>query len=108
MKPTLRAKKMVGAEMLCRPSLPISPPVPKLLPIFTTCNYTILLTLLFSFCSVVAQHYDTSVNIEYVIRGNSAILKCQVPSFVADFVDIISWHTDSDETFTPSLHDHGL
>jgi Down syndrome cell adhesion molecule-like protein 1 len=53
---------------------------------------------------VVAQHYETSVNVEYVIRGNSAIIKCQVPSFVADFVDIISWHTDSDETFTPDLN----
>jgi hypothetical protein len=52
----------------------------------------------------VAQHYETSVNVEYVIRGNSAIIKCQVPSFVADFVDIISWHTDSDETFTPDLN----
>lgn len=51
---------------------------------------------------VVAQHYDTSVNIEYVIRGNSAILKCQIPSFVADFVSVISWHTDNeDETYYP-------
>jgi Down syndrome cell adhesion molecule-like protein 1 len=48
----------------------------------------------------VSQNYDTDVNKEYVIRGNSAILKCQVPSFVADFVDVISWHTDLDETFT--------
>lgn len=48
---------------------------------------------------VVAQYYDTDVNKEYVIRGNSAILKCQIPSFVADFIVILSWHTDQDETF---------
>jgi hypothetical protein len=28
---------------------------------------------------------------EYVIRGNPAILKCQIPSFVADFVHVESW-----------------
>lgn len=50
---------------------------------------------------MVAQHYDTDVNKEYIIRGNSAILKCQIPSFVADFVTVVSWNTDQDETFYP-------
>lgn len=48
---------------------------------------------------MVTQYYDTDVNKEYVIRGNPAVLKCQIPSFVADFVEVISWHTDQDETF---------
>ncbi|KPI92826.1 Down syndrome cell adhesion molecule-like protein CG42256 [Papilio xuthus] len=51
--------------------------------------------------AVVAQHYDTDVNKEYVIMGNSIILKCQVPSFVADFIDVLSWHTDENEDFYP-------
>lgn len=51
---------------------------------------------------VVAQYYDTDVNKEYAIRGNSAILKCVVPSFVADFVKVLSWHTDQGEEFVPS------
>ena len=50
---------------------------------------------------VVAQYYDTDVNKEYAIRGNSAILKCVVPSFVADFVKVLSWHTDQGEEFVP-------
>lgn len=50
---------------------------------------------------VVAQYYDTDVNKEYAIRGNSAILKCVVPSFVADFVKVLSWHTDEGEEFVP-------
>uniref|UniRef100_A0A336KS01 CSON014681 protein n=1 Tax=Culicoides sonorensis TaxID=179676 RepID=A0A336KS01_CULSO len=50
---------------------------------------------------VVSQHYDTDGSKEYVIRGNSAIIKCQIPSFVADFVSVVSWHTDQDETFYP-------
>lgn len=45
------------------------------------------------------QFYDTDVNKEYAIRGNSAVLKCVVPSFVADFVTVLSWHTDQGEEF---------
>lgn len=51
--------------------------------------------------TVVAQHYPTDVYDEYVIRGNSAILKCQIPSFVADFVDVISWQTNENISFFP-------
>ncbi|XP_049823713.1 Down syndrome cell adhesion molecule-like protein Dscam2 isoform X9 [Aethina tumida] len=51
--------------------------------------------------AVVNQYYDTDVNKEYAIRGNAAILKCQVPSFVADFVTVVSWHTDQNENFYP-------
>lgn len=28
---------------------------------------------------------------EYVLRGNSAILKCHIPSFVSEYVTVISW-----------------
>ncbi|KAF4517352.1 hypothetical protein B566_EDAN011739 [Ephemera danica] len=49
--------------------------------------------------AVVQQFYDTDVNKEYVIRGNAGVLKCQVPSFVADFVQVISWHTNTGDTF---------
>ena len=50
---------------------------------------------------VVAQLYDTDVNKAYIIRGNAAVLKCEIPSFVADFVTVVSWHTDKDEAFYP-------
>lgn len=45
------------------------------------------------------QHYDIDASKEYVIRGNSGILKCQLPSFVADFLSVVAWETDSNETF---------
>ncbi|XP_037715239.1 Down syndrome cell adhesion molecule-like protein Dscam2 isoform X27 [Drosophila subpulchrella] len=51
--------------------------------------------------AVVAQYYDTDVNKAYVIRGNAAVLKCEIPSFVADFVSVVSWHTDQNEDFLP-------
>ena len=44
---------------------------------------------------MVQQFYQTEVNNEYVIRGNAAVLKCSIPSFVADFVQVVSW-TDSE------------
>ncbi|KAM8712136.1 hypothetical protein ACLKA7_012631 [Drosophila subpalustris] len=50
---------------------------------------------------VVTQYYDTDVNKAYVIRGNAAVLKCEIPSFVADFVSVVSWHTDQNEDFLP-------
>ncbi|XP_035788147.1 Down syndrome cell adhesion molecule-like protein Dscam2 isoform X7 [Anopheles albimanus] len=45
--------------------------------------------------AVVQQYYDSEVNNAYVIRGNSAILKCSIPSFVADFVGVVSWNDDA-------------
>ncbi|XP_060529749.1 cell adhesion molecule Dscam2 isoform X5 [Cylas formicarius] len=49
--------------------------------------------------AVVAQYYDVDVNKQYAIRGNAAIMKCEIPSFVADFVSVVSWHTDQKESF---------
>ncbi|XP_073812159.1 Down syndrome cell adhesion molecule 1 isoform X32 [Musca autumnalis] len=57
--------------------------------------------------AVVAQYYDTDVNKAYVIRGNAAVLKCEIPSFVADFVSVVSWHTDQDEDFMPGTEYDG-
>lgn len=28
---------------------------------------------------------------EYVIKGNAAVLKCNIPSFVSDHVEVIAW-----------------
>lgn len=50
---------------------------------------------------MVAQYYEADVNKEHVIRGNAAVIKCLIPSFVADFVEVVSWHTDSDENYFP-------
>ena len=45
--------------------------------------------------TVVHQDYRTEVANEFVIMANSAIFKCTVPSFVADFVKLTGW---TDET----------
>ncbi|KAM7342874.1 Down syndrome cell adhesion molecule 1 isoform 4-T6 [Cochliomyia hominivorax] len=41
--------------------------------------------------AVVSQFYITEAENEYVIKGNAAVLKCKIPSFVADFVQIEAW-----------------
>lgn len=44
--------------------------------------------------SVVNQFYEAEILTEYVIRGNAAVLKCSIPSFVADFVKVEAWIDD--------------
>lgn len=65
------------------------------------------LPILFLNLIVVSQHYDTDVNKAYVIRGNAGILKCEIPSYIIDFVFVVSWHTDKEESFFPGT-EYGL
>lgn len=46
------------------------------------------------------QNYITEAENEYVILGNTAIMKCKIPSFVADFVTVDAWIDDNDTTYT--------
>lgn len=46
-----------------------------------------------------SQFYVTEAENEYVIRGNAALMKCKIPSFVADFVVIDSWISDDGKTY---------
>lgn len=41
---------------------------------------------------------------EHVLNGNSAILKCHIPSFVSDFVTIDAWIDE--ETGNEFRYDH--
>nr|XP_033326633.1 Down syndrome cell adhesion molecule-like protein Dscam2 isoform X3 [Megalopta genalis] len=41
--------------------------------------------------AVVGQYFEVQVYDQFAIRGNAAIFKCQVPSFVADHVDVVGW-----------------
>lgn len=40
----------------------------------------------------------TEAENEYVIKGNSAVMKCKIPSFVADFVQVEAWINAEDGT----------
>lgn len=47
--------------------------------------------------SVVFQSYSVNVMDENVLRGNTAIVKCHIPSFVADFVLVDAWIENEDD-----------
>lgn len=49
---------------------------------------------------MVSQSYITEAENEYIIRGNSAIMKCKIPSYVSDFVAVEAWINNKGETYT--------
>ncbi|KRF79705.1 dscam, isoform O [Drosophila virilis] len=51
--------------------------------------------------AVVPQSYSVNVMDESILRGNSAILKCHIPSFVADFIVVDSWVEDEEREIYP-------
>ncbi len=53
------------------------------------------------FLEVTGQSYQAEILNEYVILGNDALLKCNIPSFVADFVGLDAWVTSAGDAFYP-------
>lgn len=49
---------------------------------------------MFISAAVVPQSYSVNVMDEHVLRGNAAIVKCHIPSFVIDFVYVSAWILD--------------
>ena len=49
-----------------------------------------------------AQTYNTDARKIHVILGNSALVKCDIPSFVADFVSVVSWLDNDGVEYFPS------
>lgn len=62
---------------------------------------------MYCFQIVVNQFYQTRVIDEYVLLGNSVVLKCLVPSFVADFIQVLGWVNDSGNGIGSSVDKHG-
>lgn len=61
-----------------------------------------------TYFSAVSQYYEAQVYDMFVIRGNTAIFKCSVPSFVSDYVYVESWEaTNGDKYFIPTISDFG-
>lgn len=78
------------------------PDFPRLSP-----EYRSLLSFL-SIVPVVNQYYEAQVYDVFVIKGNTAVFKCQIPSFVSDHVDIISWQDTANNKFLPPVADYGI
>lgn len=50
--------------------------------------------------SVVSQAYSVHLVEENVLRGNAAIIKCLIPSFVTEYVSVSSWIMSEGEVET--------
>ncbi|CAH1646621.1 unnamed protein product [Spodoptera littoralis] len=50
--------------------------------------------------AAVNQFYESQVYDIYVIRGNAAVFKCHIPSFVSDHVQVVSWHDSENGEYT--------
>lgn len=58
---------------------------------------------------VVNQLYTVNVMDESVLRGNTAILKCHIPSFVADYVFVSGWISDYGDEYSINANQaHGI
>lgn len=62
--------------------------------------------LTFLSCSIIEisspvanQYYESEVISEYVIKGNAAIIKCNIPSFVTDFARVEGWIGSDNQTY---------
>lgn len=57
--------------------------------------------------AVVSQFFVTEAENEYVIRANSAIMKCKIPSFVSEFVYVDQWIADDGTIYRHEDQDYG-
>ena len=56
---------------------------------------------------VVTQTYACYVNQAHVIRGNDVLMKCDIPSFVTDFVNVFNWQDNEENVFTQNSLSYG-
>jgi len=75
----------------------------KLNPIKIRFSYLCVTPSFYIVDLVIEEPYRSEVNNEYVIRGNSVVLKCSIPPFIADFVTIVSWQDNRGNVYEPSL-----
>ncbi|XP_071517137.1 cell adhesion molecule Dscam2-like [Panulirus ornatus] len=57
--------------------------------------------------AVVVGDYEVQVYDQLVMAGNTAVLRCAVPSYVREYVTVTSWLHDNSFNIYPSLHGDG-
>ena len=68
--------------------------------IYSTLRFRVVLI----FVAAVTQDYTTDATHKvYVIIGNSALIKCEIPSFVSDFLSVINWVDNEGIEYFPSV-----
>ncbi|CAL4082426.1 unnamed protein product, partial [Meganyctiphanes norvegica] len=54
--------------------------------------------------AVVVGDYEVQVYDQLVMAGNTAVLRCSVPSYVRDYVTVTSWIRDDTFNIYPNMH----
>lgn len=57
--------------------------------------------------SVVKENYDIQVHDEFVTVGNTAVFKCKIPNYVAEYVMVTSWVQDETINIYPNTDRDG-
>lgn len=52
--------------------------------------------------SVVRQNYKVQVRDASVLPGNTGVLRCEIPTFVKEYVTVTSWIQDSTFNIFPT------
>ncbi|CAM1302677.1 Uncharacterised protein r2_g1267 [Pycnogonum litorale] len=52
--------------------------------------------------AVVSHVYSAQVYDEYVIEGNTAVVKCHIPTFVSDYIKVTAWFRQDHHAIRPS------
>lgn len=52
---------------------------------------------------MVRQKYEVQVRDTYVLPGNTGVLRCEIPTFVKEYVAVTSWIRDSAYNIFPTL-----
>ncbi|KAL1428770.1 hypothetical protein MTO96_002491 [Rhipicephalus appendiculatus] len=55
-------------------------------------------------CRVLRRRYDVKVYEEFVIKGNTAVLRCHVPEFVREYVTVTAWLIDETVKISAGFH----
>lgn len=48
------------------------------------------------FLTVIKQRFSPQVYDDFVVRGNTAVLRCHLPTFVKEYVSVDSWIRNDD------------
>lgn len=59
--------------------------------------------LLNFFLKAVIQYFEVEADNEYVIRGNSIVMRCKIPSYISDFVTVDMWRDTDNNTFLSNV-----
>ncbi len=63
--------------------------------------------MIYAYFSAVSQTYQAEIGNKHVIVGNDVLVKCDIPSHVAEFVEIVGWVDSEGNEFHKTQSNYG-